>query len=363
MKKTKSRIWAGVLALMMMATTFVPVQRVEAEDSVTAEPGASNITFDTAREILFNSSIAEELSESDTRRYYKFSVSEASILNIGFNKQNSSNLYMDVFDKTKTSVFHTYEDNYEFSVNGIYLTGGDYYLGIKGYNSYSMLVSVDSLSESFTETQDSDNNSASKASKIALEKKYKGVLAQNDELDYYKFSIPARGKVTVNLTNSTDDTIKYSIYDSNLNGAYMNTLYESNKVAQEVTLVGGTYYLAISQNYDGKGVGSYNFSLNYTLNIPDGPTIKSVKNTSKKKITVKWGKVSGADGYELQYSKDKKFKKGVTKKVLSSSSSSVSYTGLTKKKTYYVRIRSYKKINNSVKYSKWSAKKSVKIKK
>lgn len=363
MKKTRSRIWAGVLALMMMVTAFVPVQRVEAEDAVTAEPGASNITFDTARDIIFNSSIAEEMSRSDTKRYYKFSVREASELNLAFSFEYSSETNIDVYDKSKTSVFHTRCKDYSFSKNGIYLTGGDYYLGIETHSPYSMLVSANSLSESFTETQDSDNNSASKASKIALEKKYKGVLAQNDELDYYKFSIPARGKVTVNLTNSTDDYIKYSIYDSNLNGAYMNTLYKSYKVAQEVTLAGGTYYLVISQDSDGKGVGSYNFSLNYTLTIPDGPTIKSVKNNAKKKITVKWGSVSGADGYELQCSKDKKFKNGVKKKTLSSSKSSASYTGLTKKKTYYVRIRSYKKIDNSVKYSKWSTKKSVVIKK
>ena len=33
-------------------------------------------------------------------------------------------------------------------------------------------------------------------------------------------------------------------------------------------------------------------------------------------MTVKWSKVSGAKGYELQYTRDKNFKSGITKKTL-----------------------------------------------
>ena len=80
-------------------------------------------------------------------------------------------------------------------------------------------------------------------------------------------------------------------------------------------------------------------------------------------MTVKWEKVDGAEGYELQYTKDKNFKSGITKKVLKPSVRTVSYSKLTKGKTYYVRVRAYAKVNGKTKYSGWSSKKSVVIKK
>ena len=80
----KKKILAAVLAVTMMATTFVPVRHM-ATATTTVEPGATNITFDTARDLVFNTSIAEELSTSDRKRYYKFSLSEASVLTVGTN--------------------------------------------------------------------------------------------------------------------------------------------------------------------------------------------------------------------------------------------------------------------------------------
>ena len=80
-------------------------------------------------------------------------------------------------------------------------------------------------------------------------------------------------------------------------------------------------------------------------------------------MTVQWKKVAGASGYELQYSTRSNFKSSVVKKSLSSSKSSASYKKLKKGKTYYVRMRSYVNVDGVKKYSKWSPKKSVKIKK
>ncbi|MCC8107038.1 MAG: hypothetical protein LIO99_13740 [Clostridiales bacterium] len=52
-----------------------------------------------------------------------------------------------------------------------------------------------------------------------------------------------------------------------------------------------------------------------------------------------------------------------TKKVSGASKTSVKLSGLKKGKTYYVRIRTYKKVNGKTYYSAWSSKKTVKIKK
>lgn len=73
---------AVVLTFAMMATILVPMKQAAAETTSAEEPGATNISFDTARDLTFNSSIAEETSGSDTKRYYKFSLSDASVLTV-----------------------------------------------------------------------------------------------------------------------------------------------------------------------------------------------------------------------------------------------------------------------------------------
>lgn len=92
--------------------------------------------------------------------------------------------------------------------------------------------------------------------------------------------------------------------------------------------------------------------------------VKGVKvKAGKKKMTVKWNKVSNVTGYEIRYSTNKNFKKNVkTKKVTKYKKKGVTLKKLKKNKKYYVQVRTYKKIKGKTYKGKWSAKKSVKIK-
>lgn len=398
-RNRKNRIWAGVLVLVMVLTTFAPVQKAAAEEGTAEEPGATNITFDTARDLNFNTSIAEELSYNDTKRYYKFSVSEASVLNLGIDKKSDATI--DVYDEARTSVFnkrihYTYESSMD-----IYLTGGNYYLGIETSASYTMLASIDSLSESFIETQDVNNNGSNTASAIAFGINYKGVMAQNDDKDYYKFTLPEASNVNISLTNSTKHTLKYTFYDGFVNKSYTNTVRSGQKADQTITLAPDTYYLAITKEDDSAN-GSYNFLLSSVkivetpkptpkpnagtsntgksnattsntktsnttaskakVKTPKAPTNLSLKNTSSRKLTVRWKAVSGVSGYQLLYS-TKKNLNGSISRLFSSSITNIKIFNLTKKKTYYVKIRSYTTSHGVPTYSKWSKVKKVKIRK
>lgn len=102
------------------------------------------------------------------------------------------------------------------------------------------------------------------------------------------------------------------------------------------------------------------------------PTLPAVaitapSSTAKKTATVKWKKISAANqkkiaSIQIQYSLDKTFKKGVKTTTAKKTAVSQKITKLTSKKTYYVRIRSYKKDKKGVHVSKWSAVKAVKVK-
>lgn len=67
--------------------------------------------------------------------------------------------------------------------------------------------------------------------------------------------------------------------------------------------------------------------------------------------------ITGATGYQIQYSKDKNFKNGV--KSVNTKSYKKTISDLTYKKTYYVRARTYKVKNGKKYYSAWTSKKSV----
>ncbi|MCI5587876.1 MAG: fibronectin type III domain-containing protein, partial [Lachnospiraceae bacterium] len=98
---------------------------------------------------------------------------------------------------------------------------------------------------------------------------------------------------------------------------------------------------------------------------PAKVTLKSVKNTKSKSISVSWKKVSGAKGYQITYSTSKKFSKKLTKTIsVSSSTASKVIKSLKKNKTYYVKVRAFKKDKKGNKvYGSYSSVKKVAVKK
>ena len=82
-----------------------------------------------------------------------------------------------------------------------------------------------------------------------------------------------------------------------------------------------------------------------------------------KKAQVTYNKVSNAKGYEIQYSVNKNFRSGSKKTVSGVSKTKYTLTKLQKNKTYYVRIRTYKKSGTKKYYSSWSKVKAVRIRK
>lgn len=77
-----------------------------------------------------------------------------------------------------------------------------------------------------------------------------------------------------------------------------------------------------------------------------------------RRMTVKWAKKKGVSGYIIQYSLKENMKGAKYKKVKGASKSKAVIKKLKKGKRYYVRIRTYK----GTAKSKWSAKKSIKVK-
>ncbi len=100
-------------------------------------------------------------------------------------------------------------------------------------------------------------------------------------------------------------------------------------------------------------------TLYFTIN-PKGTSLSSV-SAGKKSFTAKWKKQStGTAGYQIQYSTSKTFKSAKTVTVKGTKTVSKKISHLSAKKTYYVRIRTYK---SSGLVSGWSSYKKVTTKK
>ena len=88
----------------------------------------------------------------------------------------------------------------------------------------------------------------------------------------------------------------------------------------------------------------------------------TAKSKSKKTMNLEWKKVKGATGYQVQYTKDKNFKKNVTtKKIKKNSTTTTKISKLSSGKKYYVRVRSYVIVNEKKYYSGWTTT-TVKVK-
>lgn len=181
------------------------------------------------------------------------------------------------------------------------------------------------------------------------------------------------GKIT-SLRNTTDGMKVSWEKVSGASGYYIYRKVAGGTYKQIYTVIGGStttiidsksaktgtvYYYAVKPYASDGTTGSYISAGKVRLCTPK---LTSVKNSSSKKMTVKWSKKSNVTGYQIQYSTSSTFSSGnKTVTVVGSSKKSKTISGLTRGKWYYVRIRTYKTINGTNYYSDWSTKKSVKI--
>lgn len=91
------------------------------------------------------------------------------------------------------------------------------------------------------------------------------------------------------------------------------------------------------------------------------PVIKKV-SAGKKKFSVTFKSGKNRDGYQIAYCLNKKFKRGVKKHWVKKSAVKVTVSKLKKKRTYYIKIRAYKKVGKKKVYGSWSKVRKIKTK-
>lgn len=115
-----------------------------------------------------------------------------------------------------------------------------------------------------------------------------------------------------------------------------------------------------------KGVGTAKLKgprATYTVKVVPAQATSKKPAATKKGFTAKWKKQSGIDGYKVQWSTDKNFKKAVKSKTVKGAKRiSLKVGKLAAEKTYYVRVCAYKKVSGKTYCSAWSKTRAVKTK-
>lgn len=124
----------------------------------------------------------------------------------------------------------------------------------------------------------------------------------------------------------------------------------------------GKTYLYTVKAYNGKKTSTYD-KAGIKIRRLTAPALSKPVSKAAAKMLVKWKQNKKADGYQVQYARSADFKKQKgSKTVKPVTKTSQTVNKLKRGKTYYVRVRCYKKVGAATYYSAWSAAKKVKIK-
>lgn len=172
------------------------------------------------------------------------------------------------------------------------------------------------------------------------------------------------GKKTVKITwKAAKDAKKYEVYRSySKKGKYtkVGTVTKTTYTDKKATPGKTAYYKVMA--YNGTEKSSYSSVSNtYILKAP-AKVKKSIKGKgSKKNVTISFGKVAKASGYEIYKSTKKKgkYKKAAT---LTSGKTVKKTFKKMKKGTYYYKVRAYKKNGKKKIYTDYSKVLTVKVK-
>ena len=134
------------------------------------------------------------------------------------------------------------------------------------------------------------------------------------------------------------------------------------------TLTSGTDYTVSYSNNKNVGTsnvyvygkGNYSGSLSAKFDIVPAKQQIQKLETKYKGFYIDWAQKGSATGYDVEYSVNANMSGAVSKHLTANKPDTLTVSGLSGDKTYYVRVRSYTNVNGKVYYGAWSDVKSIK---
>ncbi len=247
----------------------------EVNEEEAAEAGVNN-TVGTASSIRTNVLYQDNLVERNDVNWYKFSVPKAGSLSITFKHDymESGVTYWttNIYDSSMEELScNSYQGNKMTQTTDPFgIPAGTYYIKVHEGVFYSSLIYNIKINYTESTTWETEvNDSYSQADDIAVNQTYYGALQTNEDVDWYRFTVPKAGKISFIFGhNYMESGVTYwtaNIYDSSMNEL---TYYDfrGNTISDVGNLFGipaGTYYIKVHRGVFYSSL-TYNMQINYT---------------------------------------------------------------------------------------------------
>lgn len=303
-----------------------------------------NENFGTSDTIAMDTYINGSIKDNDDKDYYKLDVQRPGYISILFGHDvvnNDSSLWkIRLYDSSFNEIRNECcTGKADMTTSPYFASAGTYYVRINGDWSWSDATYQFKVTYNFTDS--TPWISAEVTGKQQVKLSWSGV---SNASGYEIYRAVGKGN-------------KYTLLKTVANGS------ARSYTDKNVTL-GKIYSYKVRGYYaDGGGTLYSDFSPKRSVKVTLAKVkITKAKSLSSKRVQIVWKKVSGASGYEVYRANTKN---GRYKKVGTlSSGKKVSFTDkkVSRKKTYYYKVRTYKKVGGKKYFGEYSGKKKVKVK-
>lgn len=336
------------------AFTLIPSN---AGESFKESQSSNDNTLKLANDIAETTLYTGQLALNDDRDWYKISVGNNAKLIIDFNSSTMSAVNLVVYDVNGNEMIKyspaAKEGILAFSKAVEILNGGIYYVGIVRYaddfgytGPYSFKTNIHYHTYTTTMTPATLSKDGSVITQCTC-----GTIANREIINRPWSIILSEDAYAYNGKAKKPSVVVKDVYGNVISSDNYTVTYSSGR--KNV----GKYTATVIFK------GNYSGSKNLSFIINPKKTKITKLSASSKGFTIKYKKAGKLiSGYQVQYSTRSNFK-GARIKNVSKSKTSQKIKGLKAKKTYYVRVRTYKTVKGKKYYSDWSSVKRVTTKK
>ena len=413
------KLSALVLSLIMIMTSvFIVPLSAQADESGNT---TSDLPISGTENVSFENQFISDYNWKYDIRYYKVTIPSAGtfVLNINATLAGDDDDGVFSISLTDENANYSLKSGLKGYVNETIeydLLAGDYTFRFVANGNdcpvnCTFTTSFTKKTQSFYADKNTKTSNLAKANEIKLDTMYYGLMPGSTGNGWgcqnigYKFNFSGGDLFILDNTERnrihTEDYY-VNLYDENGKTIYNTSVWDNEK-QNYVNTVGdcvyfknlkaGLYFISFKDFY-----GQFNFLVTNNLSqyqpqppmpepvfpqptapTPTQPTQATTTQTAtkitkpkkaknkkvkgyKKALEVRYAKVSGASGYQIQVATDKKFKKNKKTVTAKKSKTKVKISKLKKKKKYYVRVRAYKSVSGKKVYGAWSKVKTVKTK-
>ncbi len=222
--------------------------------------------------INVNQRYSGELTSFDDTDYYKVILEEDGNVTLSIKQKSDTTWYGsiensngDVYEDIKTDSSGMVSED---AVTQVGLPKGTYYIKINNYYNADGIPYEFSVNFTKSSTYEKEmNNDVTSANDIQTYQTYIGSINNYNDMDFYKFTIPKDGNVSLAIKNKLESRWEGHIQDSQGNIYEELSTDNSGSVdgntTTEVGLPQGTYYIKVDYYYSAENI-PYEMSVGYT---------------------------------------------------------------------------------------------------